>query len=221
MVQVDQRKGPSGPFADERAGCVLQTCADYERSDEVRLQAAVGDFLLPRQQAVDDNPIRCEFAMWTPGSFLRVDASSSFNIRRSGVVATASITFQGNHRIAIDVGNGWEAASRTGRSFSMGAPVIDGTVSGVPQIGSGQLGHALVLGPFDVAPKVAVAANWSLNTGAHLATGKAAQTDGPQSQPTRAGMSLVCQEIAAACVVAAQPPELEAFAVLSDPRFAA
>lgn len=187
-----------------------QVCADYERTDVIKLQAAPGQFLLPREQLNASNPLRCEFATWTAGSFLQVDASAAFNVIQSA--ATLPTIFVGSHRIAIDLGAGWKVAKRTGRTFG---EMIQ--VAPAPAAQAATVAHALVLGPFDVPPKVAIVCSWSLDTGAHMQTGLGAAS--VTFQPMPGGLSLVCAELDAACVLAAQPPELEAV-TLVDPRFA-
>jgi hypothetical protein len=192
-------------------GCALQFCADYERDDRIELAAAPGSFLLPRQQGVTDNPLRCEFSSWTPGSFLQVWAACAFNLRQRQ--QTGVISFVGSHRIAINLGAGWLVAARTGRTMSQ---VLQ--VGGV-HVTAGTIAHATILGPFDVAPHVAILARWSLSTGAGMETGQDAGTEILSELP--AGLSLACAELGADCVVEAQPPELSDISDLVSPVFIA
>ena len=211
-----RRLSPSGPFLPPGGGaCVLQMCSDSERSDQIRLRAAPGSnwFLQPRAQAVDDNPIRCAFVAWTAGSFLKVSARLAFNVIASA--ATPPIQFAGSSRIAIDVGAGFQQARRTGSGFAEGIT----SVAGTNHIQTGTAAHDHLLGPFDVPPVVALASLWSITTGAHMITGPEA-TSAAAFNPFPMGVSLVCAEVSAECVIAAQPPELITVALV-DPNFAA
>jgi hypothetical protein len=163
---------------------------------------------------VADNPIRCAFTEWTAGSFLSVTARLAFSIISGG--ASLPVQLVGSSRIAIDVGAGFQQASRTGSGIAAGLTSVAGTY----HTASTTAAHAHLLGPFDVAPVVALASNWSLASSAHLSTGVNAQNAVLAEGAIPLGVGLVCAEVSAECIVAAQPPELVTVPLV-DPRFAA
>jgi hypothetical protein len=199
----EARRGGAG------AGCVLQACSDYERSDVIALGTG-SVFLLPRQQDVTDNPIRCDFAQWTPGSYLHVATAIGFNLVQAA--AASGIVFIPAFAIAIDVGAGFQGAIRTQRTMGLFADQ-----NNFPYVYTGVSTHEHILGPFDNVDSVAlVAVSWSITLGAQVQTGIAAH--GRVDEDKGNGVSLVCEELAAGCVTAAQPPELVA-GPLNDPPF--
>lgn len=196
------------------AGCSIQFCSDYERDDRIELAEAAGFFLLPRQQGVTDEPIRCEFTQWTPGSYLQVHSAIAFNLRQRDAIDLA--TMVGSFVLALmpTSGGPWSLITRTGRSM---AQVVT-SLADTPEVGAATSSHAHLIGPLPEAPTIAIAATWSISTGAGMETGRDAASDIFNDVP--AGISLECAEVSADCVTAAQPPELLEVPIV-DPVFVA